>query len=427
MKNTLLIKIAAFGITFMVLNSMAIAQTLTPPGENPSLTLLVNKGIDENEKLKSRTILADAKKNEAVAAGSLENPRIGFAMLNLPADSFETDAEPMTQKQVFIAQKVPWFGKRDLKTEVKLHEADQLSADAIIFRNTLSFKIRSLYYDVSFIQNSIDINKKISGLVQNTLSSLEEAYTSGRGSREKILGMQIHHSRLLEERIVLTEKLETSKNKLRELVDLPDNFRFTLPHKLSSEYTDDYFTNLKEKSLTDNPELLRKKAGTGKAEAMVREAEKDYFPDMDLKLSYAQREDTSSGVERSDFVSASVTFSIPLWQNSRQDKIKASKKKILSASKSDVKDYTRVIEFRVNTLIEKIRAAEKGFQLTGELINAQLAELEASSAKGYEGGSSSFESVMDSKIKVLQNRLKNYRYVADFYKLNSELLSIASY
>jgi outer membrane protein TolC len=427
MKNRILIKLATVTFTLLVLNQVASAQIFSPPGENPRLTSLVEKGIKENDGLKSKFDIAAAKKDESGAAGSLENPRIGFSMLNLPSDSFETDAEPMTQKQIFIAQKIPWFGKRDLKTEIKLHEAKQLSAGAQSFKSTLAWKIRSLYYDISLLKESILINQRITLLVENSLKSLEEAYGSGRSSREQILKMQIHHSNLLEERIFLNEKLITSKNRLSELVELPQDFQFTLPDRISGQFTQAYFSKLKEKALSENPELLKRKAGIDKADAMVREADKNYFPDMDLKFSYGQRDEAQNGMERSDFLSASVTFSIPLWKNSRQDNIKASKSNILKASKHEERDYKKTLELRINTQIEKIKASERGFRLTGELIEAQLSELQASSGKGYETGSSSFESVMDSKIKVLKNRLKKLRYIADFYKLNAEITALASY
>jgi len=51
-----------------------------------------------------------ALRAEAPFAGSLQGPVVGIGLLNILTDSFDLDQEAMTQKQLFVAQKIPWFG-----------------------------------------------------------------------------------------------------------------------------------------------------------------------------------------------------------------------------------------------------------------------------------------------------------------------------
>ncbi|NIV98542.1 TolC family protein, partial [Candidatus Saccharibacteria bacterium] len=71
---------------------------------------LIEEGLTHNKEIQSIETQVESLKEEISFAGSLEDIRLGLAILNLPADSFRFDREPMTQKQISLAQKVPWFG-----------------------------------------------------------------------------------------------------------------------------------------------------------------------------------------------------------------------------------------------------------------------------------------------------------------------------
>ena len=95
----------------------AIGMTDSPIWGPPPLTRLIEEGITQNKEIKSLEDRVASFKKEIPFAGSLDDPRLGFAILNLTTDTFDFDQEAMTQKQIFIAQKFPWFGKLDLKTQ----------------------------------------------------------------------------------------------------------------------------------------------------------------------------------------------------------------------------------------------------------------------------------------------------------------------
>ena len=100
----------------------------SPIWAQPPLLGLIEEGIAQNKEIKSLEDEVASLKEEIPFAGSLEDPRLGFAILNLPTDTFDFDQEPMTQKQIFIAQKIPWFGKLNLRSQkAALNAIRQLS------------------------------------------------------------------------------------------------------------------------------------------------------------------------------------------------------------------------------------------------------------------------------------------------------------
>ena len=101
----------------LLLSGPFAADTASPIWAPPALSELIQEGIDGNQEIKSLEERVESLKAGISFAGALDDPRLGFAIVNLPVDSFRFDRTPMTQKQIFIAQKFPWFGKLDLKTQ----------------------------------------------------------------------------------------------------------------------------------------------------------------------------------------------------------------------------------------------------------------------------------------------------------------------
>ena len=99
---------------FMAPSSLLAASLIWAP---PALNELIEEGLAQNREIQSLEAQVESLKEEVPFAGALDDPRLGLAILNLPADSFSFDEEPMTQKQISIAQKIPWFGKLDLKSQ----------------------------------------------------------------------------------------------------------------------------------------------------------------------------------------------------------------------------------------------------------------------------------------------------------------------
>ena len=60
----------------------------------------------------------------------------------------------MTQKQLFIAQKIPWFGKLNLKTQLAVLKADRQKAILMAKQLELARQIATAYFELGFIAGS---------------------------------------------------------------------------------------------------------------------------------------------------------------------------------------------------------------------------------------------------------------------------------
>ena len=122
----------------------------------------------------------DALAAEISVAGALDDPRLGIGVANVPTDTFSFNQEPMTQKQLFIAQKFPWFGKLDLRTQKAAITVERQTALIEARRLELVKSLATIFYDLGFVDASLQVNAELTQMVSRMLEVAEAGYASGQ-------------------------------------------------------------------------------------------------------------------------------------------------------------------------------------------------------------------------------------------------------
>ena len=166
----------------MVCATSASAQKdSSPKSADLELERLKVEMLANNHGLKALEQKVDALKQEVQAAGALDDPRLGFGLLNLPSDSFRFDEQPMTQKQVTLAQRIPWFGKRDLKTQRAVLNALKQESVLKAQRLKLILTLIDTYYQLGFVVESLGINERLTNHIDQIVRSQKRAMAPERG------------------------------------------------------------------------------------------------------------------------------------------------------------------------------------------------------------------------------------------------------
>ncbi len=414
----LILTAALLGVSFVACRPLRAATVISAP---PALAELVEEGLAQNKEIQSLQAKVESLKEEVSFAGSLEDPRLGFGVLNLPTDSWEFDQEPMTQKQVFIAQKFPWFGKLSLKSQRQALLASRQQAMLEAKKLELARKIAGSFYDLGFTTKSLEINERLTNLLSQLLKVAETRYASGKGLQQDVLQAQVELSRLLDEKIVLERQRRTLEDRINELLNRESFARVSPPESLPYLNLVLPVERLKEQSLTKNPLLQARQAEIEQASAEIQLAKKDYWPDMDFKVAYGQRDEDRTGRNLPDFFSASVTINIPLWQRSRQDpKLAATQKKYEAAMKG-YRNLAESLPYRVNSLATEIRDTQKNYRLYTDALVLQAEQWARSSLAAYEVGKVEFNTMINAQIRVLRFELQTDRYLYAIYQKRAEL------
>ncbi len=387
----------------------------------PQLAVLIEEGLTKNQDIQSLASKVESLKEEISFAGSLNDPRIGLGLLNLPTDTFRFDQEPMTQKQIFIAQKIPWFGKLDLRSQRAAMKAIRQEAILNAKRLELARQIASSYYELGFVASGQKINDRLIKMLTQLLRVSETRYASGQGLQQDVLQAQVELSKLLDEQITLDKKRRMVEDRINSMLNRESFTPVTPPESLKQPDLVIETENLQTRALTTNPWLKVKLAEIELANLDIELAQKDYWPDMDFKVAYGQRDDSQTGQDRADFFSTSVVMNIPLWQHKRQDKKLSATKLRHKAASQSYQNLAHSLPHKIDALVTDIRNLQKNHELiTGALI-VQADQWARSSLTAYEVGKVNFNTTINAQIRLLRFELQSENYLFSIYKKRAEL------
>jgi len=417
-----LIKIGMMCMPVLLILSTTSLFAVTPIWAPEPLERIIEQGLSNNQEIKSLEALIKSLEAESVFASALSDPKVGISFLNMPADSFRFDREPMTQKQFFISQKFPWFGKLDLKTKQVVLKAKRLKALLQAKRLGISRNFAEQYYDLGFIQYSLLINAQLREMVKQALEAAKARYATGQGLQQDIFQGQVEISKLQNEEIRLLKRKQVAESRILALMNQRDS---ALLKQIEDTivFPDLHFDVKKLHKLAsqNNPLLEAKEAEIDAAKIGVDLARKDFYPDFDVKLSYGQRDEDRNGNDRPDFVSASVAMNIPLWKKSRQEKKVISQ---LAEKNSIEKAYQNLyasLPHQINELLAEIENNQKSYTLYAGKMISQTEEWALSALAAYEVGKIEFDTMIKARLRVLRFQLQAKKYLFGIYKKRAAL------
>lgn len=410
--------LAVLSIFIFWIGSIQAASPIWAPTD---LSNLIEEGLTHNKEIQSIETQVESLKEEISFAGSLDDIRLGLAILNLPADSFRFDREPMTQKQISLAQKIPWFGKLDLRSQRAALKAVRLEATLEVKRFELARAIATTYYELGFVGRSLEINARLTEILNQLLRVAETRYSTGRGLQPDVLQAQVEMSKLLDEKITLKKKRRTLENRINELLNRESFSPVIPPQDLSFPGLQLDLKELQDRATKYNPGLGIRRADIDIAAIETELARKDYWPDMDFKVAYGQRDEDKTGRSLPDFVSGSVTINLPVWKKYRQDPKLAATLKSHDAALKSYHSLLLSLPHRVDTLATEIQDFQENYRLFTDALILQTDQWANSSLSAYEVGSLEFNTMINAQIRLLRFELKADNYLYNIYQKRAEL------
>jgi len=408
-------------LTILIISASFTAFAQSSIWAPVSLKLLIKEGLANNQSLKSIEYQLEALTEQVTAAGALADPRLGIGLMNMPVDTFRFDQEPMTQKQIFIAQKIPWAGKRALMSEDAQWSAKQKEMMLDAQRLMLSRNIADAWYELGFITKSREINDRMIELVDRILNAAESRYATGRGQQQNIFQAQVERSKLDTEQISLKSKRRVIENRINSLLNRTAYQPVVYVNDLEEPGIKLSLPDLKSIAQTKNPEIKIREYEIAQAKTRINLAEKDYWPDFDIMAVYGQRDENRAGQDWADFFSTTVSINLPVWQNRKQDKKLAAATAMHQASIQSYENLLEKISHQLDGLATEIINLQDNYSLYQQSLLPQAKNWARSALDAYEVGKVEFDTMINARMRLLMFELQAERYRVDVYKKRAEL------
>jgi outer membrane protein TolC len=395
-----------------VISALAALGLLATAGitaaEEPLLHVepLVQEAIARNPKILAARERHSALKEKIPQAGALDDPMLGFGVVNLP-NNFDFNEEEMTAKELSVTQKFPFPGKRGLSEEAAAKEADAGAAEAEEAANQVAKEVKTAYYDLSHVYRTLEVTQRNKSLLEELAKITRTRYSLGQAIQEDVIRNQVEISKMVDDLIMLDQKKRALTARLNYLLNRPPNSPHGRPAEVDYRPVAFSIEDLQQQAAVDNPLLKALKQEIAARGKNVESARRNYFPDFNLKFAYGQRED------RLDMVTGMVEMNLPIFFKSKQERKVAEAYADVRSAQATFEAAQNEIFYMIADMGSMVERLERKIELyrTGIIPQSRLQIDTAVSA--YMVNKADFMTLLD-------NRMRLYRYELDYHEALTE-------
>ncbi len=246
---------------------------------------LIEQALSKNPDVLAAQSKWEVLKERPDQAGALDDPMLGFGIINLPTDTFSFRQEDMTMKEISVIQRVPYPGKRPLRSEMAQKEAESAFSDYEEVKNRISRDMKVAYYDLFYVDKAIQVTEKNREVLKLLNQIAETKYSVGEGIHTDVFKAQVELSKMIDELIMLNQNKRSLKARINTLLHQPAFGPLGEPEDLSFTKFSGDPEKLIQTAEVNRPSLQSMKRMIERNRVGLKMAERDYYPDFEFKMA----------------------------------------------------------------------------------------------------------------------------------------------
>ncbi len=401
------IRYCGISAVLLLCTLLALPQ-LVAAAEEQALSLedIIDECLKNSPELKAFEARVAAAKFRVPQAKSLPDPMFMFGYQNEGFQKLTLGQEIGAMGMFGLSQMFFFPGKRDLKAEMATQDAQGLADLYSAAKLRLGARMKELYYDIFLAYKTIDILKDRSDLFTRIEDAATARYASGMGSQQEAVMAQTEKYMLLEREEMQKQKIQALQGMLNTTIGRDVNTPLARPANVPDTRLnltlDEILAIAKERS----PEVKSKEKMVKGAEAKVKMAKKEYYPDVTVAANYFYR--TGPFL---DMWNLTASIPLPIYQKTKQDQAVLEAQALLSQAKQELQATEYMLASAVRDSYSMEKSAERLLVLYREGLIPKAQQDVQLGMSGYVSGKT-------EAITVVQ-RLKGF--------LDVELLYWAQY
>jgi outer membrane protein, heavy metal efflux system len=403
---------SSIAVVLVVLSVFAGARVRAGEAENElRLSLAIDEALKNNPEiqvLRNKLQSARARGNQSTY---LEDPELNLEAWGIPLNQPASirSANPIV---LGLRQKVPFFGKRALKSEIAGSEVRMAEEELRAKQVEVVAKVKNAYAEYFLAGKSIEIAKGHLELIRQVSLTAENLYKVGKAPQQDVIKALLEQTDLLNRLNMAERELETTKARLNTLLNRHPGAQLGPPAELSLVRLLLSFDDLERLAIENNPELQGMEQNIRRSEKVIELAQRNQkYPDFMLGLQYWVAPDQKQKHMYTPMVSLTIPFSP--WTKGKHDYEVEEAMAERQATKSQHEAMKNAALLAVREMFTRARAAEKSvsFYQDGLLPQAQQA-FEATVA-AYQTGQVNFVTMLDAQRTIREARLGYYKALVE--------------
>ncbi len=417
--NPVLKRFALLGALTLSTSAYGLTQTTF---QGLSLEDAERYALERDALIKGYQQQSQAYIEQSAAVDSWPDPRIKLGAQAVPIDSFDLEQEPMTQLVLGYQQMLPRgnsseYAAESMQAMSRLQLAKQQQRSREVLR-----QVRRAWLDVVLQSESIRIIQANRQLFVKMLDISQSYYAAGRQQQQDVVQAELEIS-LVDDRLEqASSQLIVARANLAKWVgeeNLQDDTDFNGD---DLEIVSIPVYNQLVEQLNENPELIAAQERIISQQKKLDIANEQYAPQWGFDVSYGKRSgENPDGSERDDFLTAMVTFDLPVFTENRQDRTVSAEKQRLQASRYQQLDIQRLLEKRLQEVTGQLKKLKDRHQLYRNKVLPQSRQNAEIALRGYQSGVVTFFTLTRARITELNTRLADLRIKIEYNKALAEL------
>ena len=419
MRKNLLTGVFILGFLLVSVRGQTPAQGDEPEyySENPQLDTYVRAALDQNPAVQESLARYRAALQKVPQVTSLPDPMLSYTQFTR---NVETRVGPQLQSFMF-SQKFPWFGELDLKGKTVFKEAAALYQLYRARQREVIHQVKNAFYELSYLDRALEINREEELLLEHYERLARSRYSTGQGLQNSVVKMQAELTKILNRLKILDQQRESRVARLNTLMNRAPEGPVPPVEEPSLPQVSLDLKELYELGERNRQELKAVGARIEKNEQAVELAKKGFWPDFSLGAGFinvGQRNDTAglllpppdNGKNAFNF---SIGLNLPIWRNKyRAEELEATE--TLIAERRNYLSLRNEMEFSIRDQVIRLQTLLEQIDLFEKALIPQAEEALRSTESAYKTGQLRALDLLDSERMLLEVRLINARYYADY-------------
>ncbi|MGE0595372.1 MAG: TolC family protein [Hyphomonadaceae bacterium] len=301
----------------------------------------VARAASDGPSIAARRAAVDAAQRSIGPAGALPDPELVLAFENVPAtgpDRYRLNRDEMTMQRVGVMQDMPSFAELGARRAMARAEAGRAGAGLELGRLEARLGAAQAWIGLYYAERRVALLGRIVDEARASSEAARGRLASGAGSVDEAIAAEVEAARL-EDRVSEAQALVISmRAELRRWIgEAADQPLSDTPPRFNID------AEALRQQLRRHPALAAYEAETEAAEAGLRMAHAERWPDWSWEVSYGRRDPALE-----DMASVEVRVGLPLFQAWRQgpliDARRADLRRVGAEHDASVREHESTLE-----------------------------------------------------------------------------------
>ncbi|MBI4470997.1 MAG: TolC family protein [Acidobacteria bacterium] len=383
----------------------------------PSISLdqLIQEALERNPAIQAARRAVDAKRAMVLPAQTLPDPMVGFqTMGNLIPPTLQ-GGDPSSARAISFEQELPFPGKLSIKGKIAAEEVEVEWWNYEQARRQVVSDLKLAYFDLCFIDKSMEIVQKDKDLLQKLVQIAEAKYRVGQGIQQDVLKAQVEISKLIDRLAVLEQRRGIAEARISSLLYRPPETPLGPTPPLQKAELRHTLEELHRIARSNAPELKMQEREIDRNQYAVELARKEFYPDFSAGFTYYNR----TAVPEMFGLMFKATIPLYFWRKQRPELESAASG--LARAQKQREGAESMLYFKLKDSYLMATTSDRLMELyrTG-VIPQSILSLDSAVA-GYQVGKVDFLTLIDNLVTLLDYELKYNEVLTDYQKALAQL------